>query len=226
MNNYNDVLIDPSEVVICLIDYQSQMFFGLEGFYRDQILNSVAGLARTAKVFKIPIVLSTTETNSFSGPLYSEIQDIFPEIKLIKRTALNAWEDENFKNKVESYNRKKLILAGLWMEICVTLPALSASYDGYKIYVVIDACAGASKSAISRITQAGAELLTWQELLLEIQRDWAKKETYDEVMEIIKEHGGTYGVGVEFMKPKRFLKKVGRIINDRILKCKLADYIQ
>jgi len=202
MRAYQKSLLDPSQVVIALIDHEPQMYFGVEGDCRNAILNAATGLAKTAQAFNIPIILSTVEANTFSGPLVNKVQSVYPDIMPIDRTTLNAWEDKNFKAAVQATKRKKLLLAGLWTEVCVTLPALSAMEDGYEIYAVADASAGSSKQAhqmaMQRMIQAGAKPVTWQAALLEMQRDWANKDTYQVVTDIIREHGGAYGLGLEY----------------------------
>ncbi|HWS29587.1 MAG TPA: hydrolase [Clostridia bacterium] len=202
MRAYQNALLDPSQVVVCLIDHEPKMFFGVESASRNCVLNVVTGLAKTAKAFGIPIVLSTVEAQKFSGPLVSKVQSVFPDITPIHRTTFNAWENGNFRRAVEQTARKKLLLAGLWTEVCVTLPALSALIDGYEIYVVADACAGSSceahDMAMQRMIQAGAKSVTWQAALLEMQRDWANKDTYQAVTAVVKEHGGAYGLGLEY----------------------------
>jgi len=202
MRAYQNSLLDPSQVVIALIDHEPQMYFGVESDCRNAVLNAVIGLAKTAKAFNIPIILSTVEANTFSGPLVNKVQSVFPDIMPIDRTTLNAWEDKKFKTAVQATGRKKLLLAGLWTEVCVTLPALSAMEDGYEIYAVADASAGSSKQAhqmaMQRLIQAGAKPVTWQAALLEMQRDWANKDTYQVVTDIIREHGGAYGLGLEY----------------------------
>ncbi|MDR1131582.1 MAG: hydrolase [Oscillospiraceae bacterium] len=202
MRAYQNSLLDPSQVAVCLIDQEPQMFFGVEGASRNAILNAVTGLAKTARAFNIPIILSTVEAQTFSGPLAGRVQAVFPDVVPVDRTTLNAWEDANFRKSVERTARKKLLLSGLWTEVCVTLPALSAMEDGYEIYVVADACGGSSRAAhqiaLQRMIQAGVKPLTWQAALLELQRDWANKDTYQAVMTIIGEHGGAYGLGLEY----------------------------
>jgi nicotinamidase-related amidase len=202
MRAYQKSLLDPTQVAILLIDHEPQMFFGIESDRRTSVLNAVTGLAKTAKAFGIPLVLSTVEANKFSGPLVSKVQAVAPEIVPIDRTTLNAWEDPNFRAAVDKTKRKKLILAGLWTEVCVALPTLSAIEDGYEVYVVADASAGSSKQAhnmaMQRVIQAGAKPLTWQATMLELQRDWANKDTYQVVTDICKEHGGAYGLGLEY----------------------------
>lgn len=202
MRAYQKSLLDPSQVAVLLIDHEPQMFFGVESDCRNAVLNAVTGLAKTAKAFGIPIVLSTVEANKFSGPLVSKVQGVYPDLVPIDRTTLNAWEDPNFQKAVKNTGRKKLVLAGLWTEVCVALPTLAAMEDGYEVYVVADASAGSSKQAhemaLQRVIQAGAKPVTWQATLLELQRDWANKDTYQAVTAILKEHGGAYGLGLEY----------------------------
>ena len=202
MRAYQNSLLDPSQVAVVLIDHEPQMFFGVEGACRGAVLNAVTALAKTAQTFQIPVVLSTVEADKFSGPLVSKLHSVYPDVKPIDRTTLNAWEDPKFKAAVEKTGRKKLLLAGLWTEVCVALPTLSAIEDGYEVYVVADASAGSSKQAhkvaMERVVQAGAKPVTWLGVLLELQRDWANKDTYQAVNAIIKEHGGVYGLGLEY----------------------------
>ncbi|MDR0949760.1 MAG: hydrolase [Lachnospiraceae bacterium] len=209
MRGYSKSLLDPTQVAILLIDHEPQMFFGVESDCRTSVLNAVTALAKTAKVFDIPIVLSTVEARQFSGPLVSMVQSVHPKIMPIDRTSLNAWEDMNFKRAVQQTGRKKLIIAGLWTEVCVTLPALSAIEDGYEVYCVADASAGSTKQAhqmaMQRMIQAGVKPVTWQALTLELQRDWANQETYQAVTTLLQQHGGAYGLGLEYanaMVPK------------------------
>ncbi|MDR1565026.1 MAG: hydrolase [Oscillospiraceae bacterium] len=199
---YQNELLDPSQVVVCIIDEQPQMFFGAQSNDRESVMNAAVALAKAAKVFNIPVILSTVAAQTFSGPLYSKLQEVFPDQKPIDRTSLNAWEDKNFRDAVTATGRKKILIAGLWTEVCVTLPALSALADGYDVYAVTDASAGSSiqahEMAVLRMTQAGVKPITWQAALLEMQRDWANKDTYKPVTQVVTEHGGAYGVGLEY----------------------------
>ncbi|MDR1067207.1 MAG: hydrolase [Clostridiales bacterium] len=202
MRKYDNVLLDPSKATVLIIDHQPQMYFGFESSDRSLIENNVLGLAKAANVFKVPCILTTVAAESFSGPLYSKLRDIYPDVKPIDRTSINCWEDANVHKAVESTGRKKLILSGLWTEACVLFPALSMLSDGYEVYVVTDACGGVSKeaheTAILRMTRQGAVPVTWLQVMLEFQRDWNNKDTYDQVMGVIKEHAGAYGLGVEY----------------------------
>lgn len=202
MRNYPECLLDPEQSAVVIIDHQPQMYFGVESVSRGCIENSVVGLAKSAQLFQVPCILTTVEAQSFSGYMYSKLVELYPRFTPIDRTFINAWEDTNFKKAVEGTKRKKIIIAGLWTEACVTFPALCMKHDGYDVYFVTDACGGASKEAhdmaVLRMTQAGVKPVTWVQVLCEWQRDWNNKDTYAGVMGIVKEHGGAYGLGVEY----------------------------
>jgi nicotinamidase-related amidase len=202
MRNYQDMLLDPEQSVVIIVDHQPQMYFGVDGKNRALIENSAAGLAKAAKLFKVPCVLTTVVAKDFSGYLASGLQQVYPQTLPIDRTSINFWEDVNVKNTIAGTGRKKAVLAGLWTEACVLFPALCMKKDGYDVYFAEDACGGASKSAhnmaVSRMVQAGVKPTTWMQVMLEWQRDWNNTDTYDGVMTIVKEHGGAYGLGAEY----------------------------
>lgn len=202
MRNYPEVLLDPAQCAVMIIDHQPQMYFSVESATRCSIENNVVGLAKAAQLFGVPCILTTVEAQTFSGPMYSKLQSVYPQTVPIDRTAINAWEDANLKKAVEDTGRRNIIIAGLWTEACVTFPAMCMMQDGYKISIAADACGGASlpahDMAILRMTQAGANPMTWMQIMIEWQRDWNNKETYEGVMTIVKEHGGAYGLGVEY----------------------------
>ncbi|ACY15602.1 hydrolase [Haliangium ochraceum] len=195
-------LITPDNATLAFIDYQPQMFFGVQSHDRQMVTSNVLGLAKAAKTFGVPTILTTVETQSFSGNMMPQLLDVFPEQPLVERTSMNSWDDKEFVQSVKKSGRKKLILSALWTEVCLTFPALEAMRDGYEVYFVTDTSGGTSKEAhdmaVQRMTQAGAVPLTWMQLALEWQRDWARKEHYDEVLAIMKEHGGAYGQGIEY----------------------------
>jgi nicotinamidase-related amidase len=204
MNKSSLELLSPTNCVLALIDHEPQMFFGVQSTDRETIINNVVGLAKTAKIFKVPTVLTTVAAKSFSGPLIPQIQAVFPNQKPIDRTSMNSWEDKNFVAAIEKTQRKKIIMAALWTEVCLAFPAISAIKAGYEVYAVIDA-SGAStleahEMAIQRMIQAGVIPVTWLQVMCELQRDWARQETYAAVMELIKEHGGAYGTGVFYVE--------------------------
>lgn len=154
-------------------------------------------------MFRIPTVITTVETQGFAGYAYPELLDVFPSAKLLERTSMNSWDDKKVRDALKANGRKKVVVSGLWTEVCNTTFALSAMLEGgYEIYMVSDASGGTSKEAhdlaMQRMVQAGAVPVTWQQVLLEWQRDWARKETYDAVMGIVREHSGAYGMGVDY----------------------------
>lgn len=201
MNPYNQ-LYDASDTALVFIDHQPQMLFGVASADRTALMNNVVLLAKAAREFKIPTVLTAVETESFSGYVWPQLLDVFPGKQVIERTSMNSWDSPAFRAAVEATGKKKIILAGLWTEICVTWPCIEMLGAGYKVYVVEDACGGTSpeahNAALSRMEQAGAIRLTTLPALLEWQRDWAQKDHYDNLMKLLKQHAGAYGVGVEY----------------------------
>lgn len=195
-------LLTPENSTVIFIDHQPQMTFGVTNIDRQLLINNTVGLAKAAKIFNVPTILTTVETQSFSGYMWPQLLEIFPDQTPIERTSMNSWEDAKFVAEVERIGRKKLVMAALWTEVCLTFPAIQAIEAGYEIYAVVDASGGTSQvahdMAIQRIVQAGAVPVTWQQVLLEYQRDWARRDTYDAVIDLVKEHSGAYGVGVEY----------------------------
>lgn len=193
-------LLTPQNCTVILIDHQPQMFFGVESASRATIMNNVVGLAKAAKIFKVPTILTTVAAKTFSGPLIPELQAVFPDQKPIDRTTMNSWEDKNLVAAVEKTNRKKLVIAALWTEVCLAFPAISAIQAGYNVYAVTDASgattAEAHNMAIQRMVHVGVVPITWIQFLCELQRDWARQETYQPVMDLAKQHAGAYGAGI------------------------------
>lgn len=195
-------LLTPDNCTIIFIDHQPQMTFGVASIDRQTLVNNTVGLAKAAKIFKVPVILTTVETKSFSGNMWPQLLELFPGQAPIERTSMNSWEDKNFVKAVEKTGRKKLVIAALWTEVCLAFPAIQAMEAGYEVYAVDDASGGTSEAAhrwaMQRVVQAGAVPVTWQQVLLELQRDWARRETYDAVMQLVLEHSGAYGQGVEY----------------------------
>jgi nicotinamidase-related amidase len=205
MAKYLEVLTPQNSQVI-FIDQQPQMAFGVQSIDRQTLKNNVVGLAKAANVFNVPTTITTVETDSFSGHTYPELLAVFPQNKLLERTSMNSWDDLNVRDALAKHaaqGRKKIVTSGLWTEVCNTTFALSCLRDtDYEIYMVADASGGTSadahKFAMDRMVQAGVVPVTWQQVLLEWQRDWAHRETYDAVTNIVKEHSGAYGMGVDY----------------------------
>ncbi len=204
-NKYLEVLT-PQNSQLIFIDQQPQMAFGVQSIDRQTLKNNVVGLAKAAKIFNIPTTITTVETDGFSGNTYPELLAVYPEHKILERTSMNSWDDQNVRDALAANaaaGHKKVIVAGLWTEVCNTTFALSAALEGgYEIYMVADASGGTSvdahKYAMDRMVQAGIVPMTWQQVLLEWQRDWARKETYDAVIALVQEHSGAYGMGVDY----------------------------
>jgi nicotinamidase-related amidase len=196
-------LLTPDNCVVAIIDLQPQMLFGVANFDRQTIINNNVALLKGAKVFDVPVVLSTVETKSFSGNMWPQIQAVYPNQTPIERTSMNSWDDKNFVAAIEKSGKKKIVLSGLWTETCVALPTVQAIQDGYEIYVVEDCCGDVSQlahdNAMKRVIQAGAKPVTALSVMLEWQRDWAERDSYDAIMDIVKTHFGAYGVGVEYV---------------------------
>lgn len=199
-------VLTPANSQMIFIDQQPQMAFGVQSIDRQTLKNNVVGLAKAAQVFGVPTTITTVETNSFSGHTYPELLNVFPGNPILERTSMNSWDDQNVRDALAANvakGHKKIIVSGLWTEVCNTTFALSAMHDaGYEIYMVSDASGGTSleahNQAMQRMVQAGVVPVTWQQVLLEWQRDWAKRETYDAVMDIVREHSGAYGMGVDY----------------------------
>ena len=195
-------LLTPENCTVIFIDHQPQMAFGVTSIDRQTLMNNTVGLAKAAKVFNVPVILTTVETETFSGFMWPQITELFPGQKPIERTSMNSWEDTKFVAEVERIGRKKLVIAALWTEVCLAFPAIQAIEAGYEVYAVEDASGGttlsAHQNAMQRVVQAGAVPVTWLQVLLEFQRDWARRDTYDAVMGIVLEHSGAYGQGVEY----------------------------
>lgn len=202
MNHYAE-LLTPQNVALTLIDYQPAMFFGVQSHDRMLITHNTAILAKTAKLFKIPTILSTVAKDSFSGELSPEITSVFPGQEIIDRTSINAWLDKDFRKAIESTGRKKIVVAGLWTEACVLFPTLDLLKAGYEVYIPTDACGDVSLEAhersVQRMIQAGATPITSLQFLFELQQDWARAETYDGVNDILKKES-PYGIQVRFSK--------------------------
>lgn len=199
-------VLTPQNSQLIIIDHQPQMAFGVQSMDRQALKNNVVALAKSAKAFNIRTTITTVETAGFSGHTYPELLAVFPEAPLLERTSMNSWDDQKVRDALAAgaaEGRKKIVVAGLWTEVCNLTFALSALHDtDYEIYMVADASGGTSKEAhdyaMQRMVQAGVVPVTWQQVLLEWQRDWARKETYDATIAIVREHSGAYGMGVDY----------------------------
>jgi nicotinamidase-related amidase len=195
-------LYTAQDSAIVFIDHQPQMLFGVASMDRATLINNVTLLAKTAKEFNVPSVLTAVETESFSGYIWPQLLDVFPGQAVVERSSMNSWDDAGFRQAIEATGKKNIIMTGLWTEVCVTWPTIEMLGAGYNIYVVEDCCGATSPAAqeagLSRMVQAGAVRLTTIAALLEWQRDWKNKEHYNNLMGILKGQAGAYGVGVEY----------------------------
>ncbi|HRM45973.1 MAG TPA: hydrolase [Flavobacterium sp.] len=198
-------LLNPTNHTLVLIDHEGQMAFATKSIDAIELRNNVGLIAGTSKIFKVPTVVTTVAEKSFSGPVFPEILEAFPNTaQYIDRTTMNTWEDVNAHKAITGKNKKKLVFAGLWTSVCIVGPALSALTDGYEVYVVTDASGDVSKEAhdqaVTRMVQAGAKPITSLQYLLELQRDWARGETYQAVTDLAVKYGGAYGVGIQYAR--------------------------
>jgi nicotinamidase-related amidase len=201
MSHYQ-TLYTPDDTAVVFIDFQPQMTFGVANIDRATLVNNVVLLAKVAKEFGVPTVLTSVETESFSGYTWPQLLDVFPGQPVIERTSMNSWDDAGFREAIKAMGRKNILMTGLWTEVCVTWPTIEMVGEGYHIYVVEDCCGATSnaaqEAALSRMVQAGATRLTAIAAALELQRDWKNREHYDALMGLVKEHAGAYGSGVEY----------------------------
>ena len=200
--NTDGGLVTADNSAVVFIDHQPQMTFGVANIERQQLVNNVVMLAKGAKEFAVPSILTAVETESFSGYIWPQLMDVFPDLQPIERTSMNSWDDPAFREAVVKTGRKNIIVAGLWTEVCVTWPTLNMIEEGYNVYVVEDACGATSQlahdAAIRRCVQAGAVSMTTIATVLEFQRDWANREHYDALLNIFREHAGAYGDGIDY----------------------------
>lgn len=192
-----EALLCPEDSIVVLIDHQPFQFTNLNSHEPAMIINAAAGLSKAAKIFNVPAIL-TTVIEERGGLLIKQIQEVFPEQKPINRTLINTWQDPNVTDVVAKTGRKQLLIAGLWTEVCVAMPAIQAVAEGYDVYVVTDACGSVSAEAhdmaVRRMLQHGITPITWMAVVSEWQRDWARTETANQLGPVLLDHGGATGV--------------------------------
>jgi nicotinamidase-related amidase len=197
-------LLSPTDHTLILIDFQSQMAFATKSIDPVVLRNNVALLANAARIFNVATIPTTVAEKTFSGPMFDEIKAAFPKAKFFDRTSMNTWEDKAVIQEVNRIGKSRIVIAGLWTSVCIVGPALSALDQGFEVYVVADACGDVSSEAheraIERTVQAGARPMTSLQYLLELQRDWARTETYEPTTGLAKSFGGAYGLGVIYAK--------------------------
>jgi nicotinamidase-related amidase len=185
-----DHLLTPQNAALLIIDYQPTQVSSIVSRDKRALIANVVALARTAKLYGLPVVLSTVNVKSnVNKPTIHQITDVLPGVGAIDRTSINAWEDEDFVRAVRATERKKLLIAALWTEVCLLFPALDALHEGYEVYPVIDAVGGTSTEAhelaVERLIQAGAKPASWVQVICELQRDWNRRVTVPGFSEIL-----------------------------------------
>ncbi|PIF91119.1 nicotinamidase-related amidase [Acidovorax sp. 62] len=197
-------LLSPKDHTLILIDFQSQMAFATHSIDAANLRTNASLVAQAAAGFGVSTILTTVAEKSFSGPMFDEITTPFPGQKMLDRTSMNTWEDAAVIAEVNRIGKPRIVLAGLWTSVCIVGPALSALDQGFEVYVITDACGDVSveahNRAVERMVQAGAQPMTSLQYLLELQRDWARGETYDLTTGIAKKVGGAYGIGINYAK--------------------------
>lgn len=197
-------LLDPKNHTLILIDHQSQMAFATKSIDAVTLRNNAALVSKAAHEFGVDTILTTVAEKSFSGPIFDEIKSVFPEHQVIDRTTMNTWEDPRIAVEVNRIGKPRIVLAGLWTSVCIVGPALSALDQGFEVYVITDACGDVSSEAhemaVQRMVQLGARPMTALQYLLELQRDWARGETYDQTVKTAIANGGAYGLGLIYAK--------------------------
>ena len=185
-----DPLLTPKNSALVIIDYQPVQVSSIESMDHRLLVENIVRVARTAKTYGLPTVLSTVNVKTgVNKPMIHELQEVFPGIEPLDRTTINAWEDVEFVKAVKATGRKKLIMTALWTEACLTFPSLDAIREGYEVYPVVDAVGGTSleahRAALERIIQAGAKPVSWVQLICELQRDWQRNETVTPFVDIL-----------------------------------------
>lgn len=195
-------LLTPTNHALVLIDHESQMGFAVKNISIEELRFNTAIVAGASKIFNVPTVVTTVAEKSFSGPVFPEVSEFYPANIYIDRTTMNSWEDPKAYKAIVGKEKKRLVLAGLWTSVCIVGPALSAKAEGYDVFVITDACGDVSTEAhvmaINRMLQAGVKTMTSMQYLLELQRDWARSETYKAVTDLVKKYGGAYGIGIQY----------------------------
>jgi nicotinamidase-related amidase len=196
-------LLTAEDSVVALIDYQGIMLLGVESHPLQRIFNNAIGLAKTAKLYGVPTVLTSSGARGFAGPTFPELTAVFPDHEVIDRTTLNPWEDRAFVDAIEATGRQKLVVSGLWTEVCVAFPVLSALEAGYEVYVAVDACGGVDRdthdAGLRRMEEAGAVLGSWMGIMSEWQRDWTRyPDQHEGLMDLIQAHAGSFARAVSF----------------------------
>jgi nicotinamidase-related amidase len=199
-------LLRPEDSIVVLIDHQPYQLANLNSHDPHMVVNNSAGLAKAAKVFNVPTILTSVVADR-GGKIFPQITDVFPGQEIIDRTLINTWQDPKVVDVVKATGRKQLIMAGLWTEVCVAMPAIQAAGEGWDVTVITDASGAVSveahEMAIQRMIAAGVNMMTWMALAAEWQRDWARAETAMAINDVILQHAA--GSGIAFLWEQQLL---------------------
>ena len=204
MTTGSSSLLVPSDCAVLIVDPQPGLAFAVQSMDRQLLLNNLIAVARTARAFSMPLLVSTSATKVFSGPMFAALREHVGDLTPLERRNMNAWEDAAVKAAVTGTGRKVLLLAGLLSEACVSFTAIAAVEDGYRVFCIADACGGATHEsyqlALARMRDFGVQMTSWLQVLLELQRDWTRRETYDAARSIVEHHAGGYGIGLAYAR--------------------------
>ena len=197
-------LLTPGEAALVLVDPQAGLAFGVGSQDRETLRSHLVAVARTAAAFAVPVVVTTSASKVYSGPVMPPVAAALPGVAALERRNMNAWEDDAVRAAILATGRRRLVFAGLLTESCVSFPALDALAAGFDVRVVGDACGGITAAShelgLRRLEAAGATLTSWLQLLLEFQRDWSRKDTYEAARSVVVDHGGGYGIGLDYAR--------------------------
>lgn len=197
-------LMTPDNCALVLIDHQGGLAFGVQSIDRQVLLNNTVALARTAVAFDIPVVVSTSATKAYSGPLLPDVRAVLPGHAVLDRRNMNVFEDDAVLAAIQATGRRKLLFSGMLTEACIAFAVLSAQEAGYETYVVADACGGLTRighdMALRRMEAGGASMTSWLQVVLELQRDWTRQSTYAAARSVIEHNGGGYGIGLNYAR--------------------------
>ena len=202
VSTVTDQLLTPHNCALVMIDQQAGLAFGVQSIDRQVLINNSVALLETARAFALPVVVSTSASKVYSGPLLPELQQVLGDQAVLERKNMNVWEDAACRSAITATGRNKLLFSGMLTEACINFAVLSALDDGYECYVVADACGGLSAighdMALRRMAAHGADMSNWLQVLLELQRDWTRKDSYAAARAVVEKNGGGYGAGLRY----------------------------
>ena len=191
-----DHLLTPKNAAFIVIDYQPIQVSSIRSMQKEELVFNIVESCKAAKLYDLPIIHSTVNVATGNNkPPIEPLMDVLADYPTYDRTSINSWEDVEFKKAVVAAGRRKLVMAALWTEACLTFPALDAVKEGYEVYAVADAVGGTSvgahEAALRRLEQAGVHLISKTQLYCELQRDWARSDTVPGFMDVFQNWDGS-----------------------------------